>query len=239
MGWMRCAGAPATAPGVGRARMRACWPSGCGGPSRSGSGRSTVIGRLGMGCISGRVPGSMCGTSRRGSWLGWWAWTTAAGRRRSGSGRFGCCFAAARRHRLPTRISWRCTPAGIRCSTTSHRLIPAMRRGTGWPRPSGSARRSAGGMRSCRRRSVCGRRTWSSCGRPGCPASTRPGRCSRIFGRCLPVGGRSVTVRRRHQAPVMPFVRHLLWHCRLATDLDRLLDVDTVVTTAGEGPCCG
>jgi len=60
-----------------------------------------------------------------------------------------------------------------------------------------------------------------------------------VFAGGRPIGDGAAAVRRRHQAPVMPFVRHLLWHCRLATDLDRLLDVDTVVTTAGEGPCCG
>ncbi|MGI8417012.1 MAG: TnsA-like heteromeric transposase endonuclease subunit [Nakamurella sp.] len=66
-----------------------------------------------------------------------------------------------------------------------------------------------------------------------------------MFARLLSVfdGGRPVgqgaAIVDRHPALAMTFVKHLIWHRRLAVDLDRRLDFDTTATTGqGSEPCC-
>ncbi|WP_448223547.1 TnsA-like heteromeric transposase endonuclease subunit [Gordonia iterans] len=60
------------------------------------------------------------------------------------------------------------------------------------------------------------------------------------------VGGRTVQegremINRRFPALAMPFIRHLLWHRTLITDLTARLDFDSILTTASaseEKSCC-
>lgn len=72
------------------------------------------------------------------------------------------------------------------------------------------------------------------------PGDTFEQICS-VFG-----GGRTVQdgrsmINRRFPALSMPYIRHLIWHQVLATDLARRLDFDSVLITAPgrmEAPCC-
>lgn len=61
-----------------------------------------------------------------------------------------------------------------------------------------------------------------------------------IFATARPIGEGAAMANRRRSAVAMPHIKHLIWHRRLAADLDGRLDFDTIATISQEeGPCCG
>jgi len=76
---------------------------------------------------------------------------------------------------------------------------------------------------------------------PRChPPDRLAARLRDVFAAGRSIGQGAAAAGGRYPALVLPHVKHLIWHRRLAADLHVLLDFDTVATTVGEGgPCCG